>query len=119
MLALDSSGSIQHGLNSTHTEVVVILLGELFKHELVDGDDLLGKRLVFLETFRHKRDFANGVEVWGHHSDWSEQIGEIVGKFRSACVARVHGDEEAGVFADCECSVVDAALLALAFFKAV
>ena len=45
-----------------------------------------------VETFRHQGDFTNDLEVRYHHSNWAEQVCQVVRKFRTTSVTRIHGD---------------------------
>jgi len=72
----------------------VRLLAELVLHQLVNSKDLFGEHLILLETFRHKRDFTNSLEVWNHHSHWAELVGQVVGQFTTACVAGIHSNKQ-------------------------
>jgi len=73
----------------------VRLLAELVLHQLVDSKDLFSQHLILVETFRHKRDFTNGLEIWNHHSHWAELVGQVVRQLTTACVAGIHSNKQA------------------------
>lgn len=54
------------------------LLGELSLQELVNGVNLLGELIILEESLRHESDLGNGLEIWSHHSHWSEESCEVV-----------------------------------------
>jgi len=63
----------QGGLQSSKTEVVVHLFGELFFTEFVEFGHFACKPTSILETFGHKFDFADQVNVGHNHCHWSEK----------------------------------------------
>jgi hypothetical protein len=97
----------QNGLDGSHTVIVMGLLGELSTHEVVDRRDLLRKSFVFFEAFRHELDLGNGLEVWHHHGNRSEQSSQVVWKFLTTGIAWVHRDEQTSVTADVQLYIVD------------
>jgi hypothetical protein len=97
----------------------MVLLRKLFKHEFVDCNNLFGEFFILLETLRHESDLTNCIEIWYHHSNWSEQIGQVVRKFRSTSVTRIHGNKETRVFRNSKCPFVYITLLPISLLNAV
>jgi len=94
LFSLNAASRVQNRFYCSHREIVVRLLGKLALHQIEHSGDLLGQLLILLETFRHKNNLANGVEVRSHHSHRSEKSLQIVGQFRTSCVSRIHSDEK-------------------------
>jgi hypothetical protein len=88
----------------------MILFGQLFQHEFVNSHNFLGESLVLFETFRHECNLDNEEEIGGHHSDWSEQVSQVIGQLGTTSVTGIHSDEEASVLGDQNNLVQDIAL---------
>mmetsp|Transcript_2367 Transcript_2367/g.7837 ORF Transcript_2367/g.7837 Transcript_2367/m.7837 type:complete len:1218 (-) Transcript_2367:3636-7289(-) len=93
--ALDAARHDQHRLDLPHAVVVVVLLRELLRAELVHLDHLLRERARVQETLREEHDLGDERVVRHHHRHGPEERLQVVGQLGPACVARVHRDEDA------------------------
>ena len=62
----------QYRFYCSHTEVIVILLGELLRGQLVKHNHLSGKLVGGLEALTVQDDLGNESVVGNHHRYWSE-----------------------------------------------
>lgn len=58
---------------------------------------LIGKNFSSTETLGVQHDLGNQLTVWFCHRQATEQLLQIVRQIRSACIARIHGDEDSHV----------------------
>jgi hypothetical protein len=65
--SLEGTSHHKHRLYGSHTEIIMILFGELLRGKLVKLHHLLGKWLGIAETFSTKHDLSNKTVVGDHH----------------------------------------------------
>eukprot|EP00965_Chrysotila_dentata_P256125 6212443-Pleurochrysis_carterae.AAC.1 len=95
--ALELPGHDEHALDGAHAKVVVVLLGQLLRRELVELRHLVGQALGLAKALRKEHNLGDEAVVGHHHGHGAEERLEVVGQLGAAGVARVHRDEDAVV----------------------
>ena len=81
----------ENGLERPHSEIVVILRGELFAAKTQASDDFYAELPGLLKAHGIEEDFGDHGVVRHHHGAGAEEHLEVVREVTSAGVARVHG----------------------------
>jgi hypothetical protein len=87
---LELTGHHKHRLDSSQSEVIMVLLGKLLLRELVKHGHFLGEDLGHSETLRHKHVLANEEQVGLDHGNWSEESLQVVGELGTTSITWVH-----------------------------
>ncbi|KAF4513698.1 hypothetical protein G6O67_000939 [Ophiocordyceps sinensis] len=95
---LETARADQDAFQGAETKVVVCLLRELAGTLVKKGHRLLRELFGLVETLRVEHDFGNELLVRLRHGHAAKELLQVVGQVGAARVARVHGDEDAGVF---------------------
>ena len=78
---------VEHRLDRAQAEVVMVLLGELLHHEVVERVHLLREDLRGGEALRVEHDLDDERNVGRHHRHGAEQRLEVLGQLRAPGVA--------------------------------
>ena len=93
ILSSQFSGHNEDGFDSTHAEIVMILLGELLGRKRVKLHHLLRKRSSLGESFREEDNLSDKLIIRDHHRDGSEERFQVVGQFGTTRITGVHSNE--------------------------
>ena len=93
---LELSSNDEDGLNSTQSPIIMLLFGKKILEEIVEGEELGGKRLGSGETFRHHHILTNQYKIWDHDGHRTEKSLQSLWEGGSSEVSRVHGDISTG-----------------------
>ena len=92
--SLELTSHDQDGLECSQTEIIMVLLWELFFTQLIKSCHLFGKWLSLSETFRHEHVFTNELQIRCYHSNRSEEGFEIIWQLWSSSITWVHRNED-------------------------
>lgn len=91
---LQIAGGDQHGLDRSHSVIVMMLAAELLRAKLVGGDDFHGQRSAVVEAVRVQSVLRDERVIGHHHGHRAEERLQVVRQLGSAGVARIHRDED-------------------------
>mmetsp|Transcript_40202 Transcript_40202/g.45967 ORF Transcript_40202/g.45967 Transcript_40202/m.45967 type:complete len:475 (-) Transcript_40202:626-2050(-) len=92
--SLQVTGTDQDTLQSSQTEIIMRLTGQLIVAKFEQGNDLSGKFFGTSETLRIHHNLGNQFSVGLNHGNGSKQLLQVIRKVGSSSIARIHGNED-------------------------